>query len=122
MPDRIEQFYEARRKKGYTYRKLAKAVGVSYEAISAYEHGKYPPREDVWEKIKECLGFTGGVEEIWGRPSHNGRGKKYNEGDKCCMDGCNAPPVSKGMCRQHYSRLRYQHDKIIKKQAREGNS
>ena len=121
MSTRLEQFYKARRRKGYTYRSLAKVVGVSHEAISAYVHKKYPPRKDVWVRLKELLGLTGEVAEYWGREANNGRSKKYHEGDTCSIDNCVCTPVAKGLCRKHYQRLRYQHDKLIKKQKQNGS-
>jgi DNA-binding XRE family transcriptional regulator len=98
----------ARRRLGLTLRTLQEKVGVSRQALSAYERGIYPPKDEVWEKLKEILRLKGTVEDYWGRTAHAGKAKMYHEGAECYIKGCHNAPVSKGLCRKHYQRIRYQ--------------
>lgn len=104
---RLKKIKEARKRLGYTLRDLEDKVGVSRQALSAYERGEYPPRDEVWKRLKKVLKLKGTVEKYWGRPASAGKARLYHEGDECYVDGCHRAPVSKGMCRKHYQLKRY---------------
>lgn len=59
----------ARQRRGFSKIELARKLGVSQRAISAYENGEYPPSEDVLEKVANLFGyprsfFSGPVLEV----------------------------------------------------------
>ena len=47
----------ARKRRGMNMTQLAREIGVDLRAVSAYEKGEYPPKEDRLERISEVLGF-----------------------------------------------------------------
>ena len=47
----------ARKRRGLTKTELAGKLGLSLRALTAYETGDYPPREEVLAKIESTLGF-----------------------------------------------------------------
>lgn len=100
---------DARKKLHLTVRALAEAIGVSRQAISSYEHGEYPPRADVWKKMRKALKLPKDqtVETYWGRIAHIGKDKMYHKGDLCSIKGCENEPICGGLCRKHYQRVRY---------------
>jgi len=53
--NKLRKVKEARKRLGYTLRELEESVGVSRQALSAYERGEYPPRKEVWVKLKAVL-------------------------------------------------------------------
>lgn len=108
MKRKLRKIKEARKRLGFTLRDLENKVGVSRQALSAYERGEYPPRKDVWKKLKAVLGLKGKVEDYWGRIAHSGKARKYDEGSECYIKGCHEKPISMGLCRKHYQRIRYQ--------------
>ena len=106
---KLASLRDARKKRGLTVRALADAVGVSRQAISSYEHGHYPPRSDVWKKLRKVLGIPKQqtVADYWGREAHIGKDRLYNAGDTCSIKGCKNAPVCLGYCRKHYQKVRY---------------
>jgi len=100
----LNKLRDSRLHKGLTLRDLEERVGVSRQALSAYERGVYPPKVKVWDKLKKVLGLDGDVEDYWGRLPELGRKRKYYPGIKCKERGCGRVPVSKGMCTKHYQR------------------
>jgi transcriptional regulator with XRE-family HTH domain len=98
---------QARTKKGLSLRDLAKKVGVSRQALSAYENGTYPPSTSVWERLKAVLKLTGEIVDYWGREAGGVRIKMYVDGTMCSAQGCTEIPVSKGLCRKHYNQANY---------------
>jgi DNA-binding XRE family transcriptional regulator len=107
LEKKLAQLKMARRNKKLTLRTLENKVGVSRQALSAYERGEYPPGDAVWDKLKKVLGLEGEVSDWWGRSAHSGKSKMYHDGDRCRIKGCDDTPVSKGLCRRHYQRVRY---------------
>jgi len=107
MKKKLTKVKEARKRLGLTLRDLEEKVGVSRQALSAYERGDYPPREEVWKKLKKVLKLKGKVEEYWGRVAHTGKARLYHEGSECYIKGCHIQPISQGLCRKHYQRIRY---------------
>jgi transcriptional regulator with XRE-family HTH domain len=108
MKANVKDLRSARRRLGYTLRDLEKKVGVSRQALSAYERAKYPPREEVWERLKTVLKLDGTVTDYWGRTAQSGKVRKYADDAECYIKGCHEHPVSMGLCRKHYQRIRYQ--------------
>jgi DNA-binding XRE family transcriptional regulator len=108
MKRKLKKVKEARRRLGLTLRDLEEKVGVSRQALSAYERGEYPPRKDIWKQLKKLLGLKGKVEDYWGREAHTGKARKYHDGSECYIKGCHIQPISMGLCRKHYQRIRYQ--------------
>ena len=108
MKKRLCKIKEARKKLGFTLRDLENEIGVSRQALSAYERGEYPPRTEVWEKLKALLKLNGKPEDYWGRIAHTGKAKLYHDGAECYINGCHNHPISMGLCRKHYQRIRYQ--------------
>jgi DNA-binding XRE family transcriptional regulator len=108
MKKRLRKVKEARKRLGFTLRDLEEKIGVSRQALSAYERGEYPPRKDIWKKLKVLLKLKGKVEDYWGRVAHSGKARKYHEGSECYIKGCHTQPISMGLCRKHYQRIRYQ--------------
>jgi len=106
---KLASLRDVRKKEGFTMRGLADAVGVSRQAISSYEHGEYPPREDVWKMLQKVLRIPKDqtVEDFWGREAHIGKDRLYEDDDKCSIKGCENAPVCLGYCRKHYQRVRY---------------
>ncbi len=92
----------ARKSLGLTLRELAEQVSVSKQALSAYEHGLYLPREEVWTKLKGVLRLTGKVEDYWGRVSQFGRRRIYKAEAKCRVHSCKSKPISRRYCAKHY--------------------
>jgi transcriptional regulator with XRE-family HTH domain len=107
---KLRKVKEARNRLGFTLRELEEVIGVSRQALSAYERGEYPPRQEVWKKLKKALKLKGTVESYWGRSASAGKARLYHEGDKCYVKGCDNAPISKGLCRKHYQLKRY-HEK-----------
>ena len=108
MVQKLVEIKLARKRLEFTLRDLEEIIGVSRQALSAYERGTYPPREEVWEKLKKALKLSGDVVDYWGRNAHSGKAKKYYEGSECYIKGCHAKPISGGLCGKHYQRARYQ--------------
>lgn len=96
----------ARKEKKLTLRKLASLVGVSRQAILDYENLKYPPRPEVWEKLKTGLELPGEFSDYFDREYNGTRNKKYAEDDQCSVEGCTEKPVAKWLCRVHYIQAR----------------
>lgn len=97
----------ARLEKGLTLQELSEEVGVTRQALSAYERGEYPPMPEVWEKLKKALDLKHTPKYYWGRVGKMGKPRMYKEGDVCYIEGCTNAPVCKGLCRKHYQRVRY---------------
>jgi len=108
MTTKLCKVKDSRKRLGFTLRDLEESIGVSRQALSAYERGEYPPRKDVWKKLKVLLKLKGKVEDYWGRIAHSGKAIKYHEGSECYIEGCHIHPISMGLCRKHYQRIRYQ--------------
>jgi len=108
MKTNLTKVKEARRRLGLTLRDLEVKVGVSRQALSAYERGEYPPRKDIWKKLKLILKLKGKTSDYWGRAAHSGKAKKYHDGSECYIKGCHLQPIATGLCRKHYQRIRYQ--------------
>ena len=92
---------------GWSLKELADQLGVSRQALHAYEQGLYPPREDVWIKLREVLGLPGTIVDYWGRTAAKTKNKRYTDQSVCSISGCQEKPVSKGMCSKHYQKHRY---------------
>lgn len=103
----LKLFKANRTARKLSYRALAKKVGVSYQAISDYEKGKYPPIPEVWRKLKKALALPGEAEDYWGAVGHVGRPPTYDDDSSCKEPGCKERPLAKGLCSKHYSRKRY---------------
>ena len=96
----------ARKEKKLTLRKLASLVSVSRQAILDYERNKYPPRPEVWEKLKSVLELPGEFSDYFDRAYNGTRNVKYAEDDQCSVEGCVEKPVAKWLCRVHYVQAR----------------
>jgi len=103
----LKIFKENRKARRLSYRALASKVGVSYQAISDYEKGKYPPIPEVWKKLKRALALPGDAEDYWGSQGRVGRPPTYGKDATCAEKGCSDRPIAKGLCSKHYSRKRY---------------
>ena len=55
LADRLR---ELRKKKGLTLRDLGSMVGLSYQAIQAYESGRSKPSIKTLEKLAKCWRLT----------------------------------------------------------------
>jgi len=104
----LEIFKANRKARRLSYRALAAKIGVSYQAISDYEKGKYPPIPEVWKKLKKALALPGKPEDYWGSVGQVGRPPTYDENSVCKEPGCKEKPLAKGLCSKHYSRKRYE--------------
>lgn len=58
MNDLGEGLETARRARGLTQEELAKAAGVTQEAVSRYETGRREPDEEVLQRLADALGLT----------------------------------------------------------------
>jgi Zn-dependent peptidase ImmA (M78 family)/transcriptional regulator with XRE-family HTH domain len=47
----------ARRRRGFTKKRLADIAGVTTRAITAFEIGEYPPADETLQRIADALGF-----------------------------------------------------------------
>lgn len=97
----------ARKKKKLTLRKLASLVGVSRQTILDYENLRYPPRPEIWEKLKVALDLPGEFSDYFDRTvTVRGKYMKYTKDSICTFEGCTEKPVAKGYCRRHYCQMR----------------
>lgn len=96
----------ARKEKKLTLRKLASLVGVSRQAILDFENKKYPPRPEVWKKLKFILELPGEFSAYFDRENAGTGNKKYTEDSQCSVAGCTEKPVAKWLCRRHYTQAR----------------
>jgi transcriptional regulator with XRE-family HTH domain len=92
-------------------RDLAAKIGVSYQALSDYEHGKYPPNPEVFKKLKKALNLEGTIIDFFGREALKIKHIKYLRTERCKVEGCNEVPVCLHMCERHYSRFCHQRQK-----------
>jgi transcriptional regulator with XRE-family HTH domain len=95
-------------------RELAAKIGVSRQALSDYENGKYPPTDEVFAKLKKALRLEGTVIDYFGRAGKKIKNQRYSMDSKCKIDGCDAIPVCKDMCMKHYCK----HRKLKKERAK----
>ena len=102
-----------RKKKALTLRKLASLVGVSRTAILDYENLKYPPNQEVWEKLKSILELPGEFSDYFDRKNLGPGNRKYTEDAQCKVEGCTEKPVAKWLCRKHYIQSRSQANKNL---------
>jgi len=96
----------ARREKKLTLRKLASLIGVSRTAILDYENARYPPRQEIWEKLKTILELPGEFFDYFDRENAGPGNQKYTDDDQCSVEGCTERPVAKWLCRKHYIQAR----------------
>ena len=92
-------------------RDLAAKIGVSYQALSDYEHGKYPPPSAVFNKLKKMLNLEGTVVDFFGRAPLKVKCTRYMLTERCKIPDCNKQPVCVHLCRKHYSQLCYRRSK-----------
>lgn len=97
---------KARRIKKFTLRALGKVMNFSHEAIRNYENGLYPPRPEVWKKLKFILELPGEFSDYFDRENAGTGNKKYTEDSQCSVAGCTEKPVAKWLCRRHYTQAR----------------
>lgn len=82
-------------------RELANKIGVSRQTLCDYEHGKYPPSEEVFKLLCKVLGLKGSIFEYYGREP-----KKLLMREKICSHKkCGNPVLCRNVCAYHYKQL-----------------
>jgi len=95
-----------RKEKKLTLRAVASLVGISRQTILDYENLKYPPRVEIWEKLKAALDLPGEFLDYFDHVANSrGRHMKYTATSVCSVEECKDRPVAKGYCRRHYNKL-----------------
>lgn len=93
---------EERLTKKLSLRALASLVGVSRQAILAYEYGEYMPTLKTFKKIKEALNLSGDLFDYFDPNPKKLQNINYNPNAICKIENCDNPPKVKGFCRNHY--------------------